>query len=205
PSGRRRPESRRRGTRGADSASRCPSMSAPPGPLPENETERTSLRERALRHLLHYGRDFSDIVVTKAQGARIYDETGRAIIDFSSGQMCATLGHSHPAMVRAIERACGESIHLDSTKISPAVIELAESLCALLPPTLQKVQFLSTGGESNEAALRLAKIATGGFEVVAYSNSWHGTTAGAASSTYNSGRKGYGPPVPGTYMLPAPN
>lgn len=177
--------------------------STPPQPLDDKEI--TALRESARRHLLHYGRDFSDIVVTKASGARIYDERGRAIIDFSSGQMCATLGHNHPAMVAAIERACGESIHLDSTKLSPAVIELAESLCALLPPSLQKVQFLSTGGESNEAALRLAKLATGRFEVAAYSNSWHGTTGGAASSTYNSGRKGYGPPVPGTFMLPAPN
>lgn len=180
-------------------------MTAPAPPPPIEDSKLASLRDSARRHLLHYGRDFSDIVVTKASGARIYDEQGRAIIDFSSGQMCATLGHNHPAMVAAIERACGESIHLDSTKLSPAVIELAESLCALLPPSLQKVQFLSTGGESNEAALRLAKLATGRFEVAAYSNSWHGTTGGAASSTYNAGRKGYGPPMPGTFMLPAPN
>ncbi len=85
------------------------------------------------KHLLFYGRPFADSVIARAAGAYIYDEAGRAILDFSSGQMCATVGHSHPAVVAAIEKACREAIHLDSTKISPAVIDLAEELCALLP------------------------------------------------------------------------
>jgi 2,2-dialkylglycine decarboxylase (pyruvate) len=65
--------------------------------------------------------------------------------------------------------------------------------------------FLSTGAEANEAALRLAKLTTGGYEVLAFTGSWHGMTAGAASSTYSAGRRGYGPPVPGTMALPMPN
>ena len=56
--------------------------------------------------------------------------------------------------------------------------------------------FLSTGGEANEAALRLAKLHTGGHEVLAFAGSWHGMTAGAASSTYSAGRRGYGPASP---------
>ena len=65
--------------------------------------------------------------------------------------------------------------------------------------------FLSTGGEANEAALRLAKLHTGGHEVLAFAGSWHGMTAGAASSTYSAGRRGYGPAMPGTMALPTPN
>lgn len=173
---------------------------------PSNGTNgRSALRARAEEHLLFYGREFSEPVIVKAQGAHIYDESGRAIIDFSSGQMCATVGHNHPAVAGAIRAACDDAIHLDSTKLSPAVIELAEELCALLPPQLQKAMFLSTGGESNEAALRLAKLHTGRFEVIALGNSWHGTTAGAASSTYASGRRGYGPSMPGGFALPPPN
>lgn len=160
---------------------------------------------RGLDNLLFYGRDFAEAAIERASGACIYDEAGREIIDFSSGQMCATLGHNHPAIVAAIEKACREAIHLDSTKLSPAVIELAAELCALLPPQLQKAMFLSTGAEANEAALRLVKLHTGGFEVVALNGSWHGMTAGAQSSTYASARKGYGPAMPGAFSLPAPN
>jgi 2,2-dialkylglycine decarboxylase (pyruvate) len=155
--------------------------------------------------LLFYGRDFADVIITRASGTYIYDEDGRAILDFSSGQMCATLGHNHPAIVAALEKAAREVIHLDSTKLSPAVIALAEELTSLLPPTLQRAMFLNTGGEANEAALKLAKLHTGRWETVALEGSWHGMTAGAYSNTYATRRHGYGPPMPGSYLIPAPN
>src|SRR5437764_2147854 len=63
---------------------------------------------------------------------------------------------------------------------------------------------LSTGGEGIEAALRMAKISGGRFEVVSLLRSWHGVTAGAAAVTYAAGRRGYGPATPGGYALPAP-
>ncbi|MBL8669760.1 MAG: aminotransferase class III-fold pyridoxal phosphate-dependent enzyme, partial [Alphaproteobacteria bacterium] len=140
------------------------------------EGERRDRRADAERNLLFYGRDFADLIIERAAGAHIYDQDGRAIIDFSSGQMCATLGHNHPDIVAAIHQACREVLHLDSTKLSPAVIDLARELCALLPPQLQKAMFLSTGGESNDAAIRLAKLTRGGFEVIAFTGSWHGMT-----------------------------
>ena len=64
---------------------------------------------------------------------------------------------------------------------------------------------LTTGAESNEAALRLAKLVTGGHEVVAFSRSWHGMTLGAANATYSAGRKGYGPAAAGNFALPTPD
>jgi 2,2-dialkylglycine decarboxylase (pyruvate) len=64
---------------------------------------------------------------------------------------------------------------------------------------------LSTGGESNEAALRMARTATGRFEIVAFDRSWHGVTGGASAATFNGARRGNGPPVPGVLMLPAPH
>jgi 2,2-dialkylglycine decarboxylase (pyruvate) len=76
---------------------------------------------------------------------------------------------------------------------------------ATLPEPLARAMFLSTGGEANEAALRLAKLHTGGYEVLAFAGSWHGMTAGASSSTYSAGRRGYGPGMPGAMALPAPN
>ena len=96
-------------------------------------------------------------------------------------------------------------LHLDSTMLSPDVVELADRLCGLLPPSLSKAQFLNTGGEANESAIRFAKIASGRFEVIGMAGSWHGTTTGASSATCAHGRKNYGPAMPGLLASPAPN
>ena len=119
--------------------------------------------------------------------------------------MCSTLGHGHPAILAALREASGRAIHLFSGFVSRDVTELARELMAILPAPLARAMFLSTGGEANEAALRLAKLHTGGHEVLAFAGSWHGMTAGAASSTYSAGRRGYGPALPGTLALPMPN
>ncbi len=100
------------------------------------------------RHLLHYGRDFSDELIIRAQGSYLYTEDGRAILDFSSGQMCATIGHNHPKILEAMMKSGQTVLHLDSTMLSPDVINLADALCALLPEPLRKVQLLNTGAEA---------------------------------------------------------
>jgi len=156
-------------------------------------------------HLIHYGFEFGDSLIESARGSYVYDGDGRAILDFTSGQMCSTLGHNHPRIVEAVKKACDSAIHLYSGMLSPAVVSLAARLAAKLPGKLSKSIFLSTGGEANEAALRMAKLHTGNWEVVGMTGSWHGMTAGAASSTYVAGRKGYGPAAPGTMAIPAPN
>jgi len=157
------------------------------------------------RHLIRYGGEFPDFLVEQAEGSWLTTEDGRRILDFTSGQMCATLGHGHPAIAEAMREATGRVVHLFSGFLSRDVTELARELMTLLPEPLARAMFLSTGGEANEAALRLAKLHTGGHEVLAFAGSWHGMTAGAASSTYSAGRRGYGPALPGTMALPTPN
>ncbi|TIV93648.1 MAG: aminotransferase class III-fold pyridoxal phosphate-dependent enzyme, partial [Mesorhizobium sp.] len=93
---------------------------------------------------------------------------------------------------------------LFSGMLSRPVVELAERLAALAPG-LDRVLLLSTGAESNEAAIRMAKLVTGKHEIVAFSKSWHGMTGVAASATYSAGRKGYGPAAVGSLAIPAPN
>jgi 2,2-dialkylglycine decarboxylase (pyruvate) len=88
--------------------------------------------------------------------------------------------------------------------LSPPVLELAEKLAGLVP-ALPRTMLLSTGGEANEAALRLAKLFTGKWEVVGFASSWHGMTGGAAAATYKAGRRGYGPVAAGSFAIPAPN
>ena len=157
------------------------------------------------QHLIRYGGEFAPFLVSRARGSYVYDLEGRAILDFTSGQMCAILGHNHPDILAAMQKAMDGVLHLFSGMLSPPVLELARALDQLLPPELSKSLLVNTGSESNEAALRLAKLHTGGFEVVGFATSWHGMTAGSSSSTYYAGRKGYGPGLPGAMALPAPN
>ena len=155
--------------------------------------------------LIRYAPEFAPFVVRRAKGSYIYDQDDRAILDFTSGQMCAILGHNHPDVLAAIQRAMDEVLHLFSGMLSPPVLELAAALREWLPDPLSKTMFVTTGSESNEAALRLAKLYTGGFEVVGFIGSWHGMTAGAESLTFSAGRRGYGPAMAGSMALPAPN
>jgi hypothetical protein len=125
-------------------------------------------------------------------------------LDFTSGQMSAVLGHSHPEIVATVRDGIGRLDHLFSSMLSRPVVDLAEALARLVPQ-LPKVMLLSTGGEANEAAIKLAKLVTGGWEVVGFAQSWHGMTGAAASATYKAGRRGYGPMAAGCFAIPAPN
>ena len=159
---------------------------------------------RADRHLLKFGCDFADFVPTRAEGSWLYDARGHRMLDFTSGQMSAILGHAHPEVVATVRQAVGQLDHLFSAMVSEPVVGLAETLAEQVPQ-LPKVMLLSTGGESNEAAIKLAKTVTGKWEIVAFSRSYHGVTAAAAAATFKIGRGGVGPLPPGYYAVPAPN
>ncbi|AEA27716.1 2,2-dialkylglycine decarboxylase (pyruvate) [Pseudonocardia dioxanivorans CB1190] len=156
------------------------------------------------RHLVRYGGPFTPAVIESAAGSFVRDSTGRAILDFTSGQMSAVLGHSHPDVVATVRESVATLDHLFSGMLSRPVVDLARELAATLPDPLERTLLLTTGAESNEAALKMAKLYTGGWEVVSFAQSWHGMTGGAASATYSAGRRGYGPPIPGNLAIPAP-
>ena len=126
------------------------------------------------------------LTIARGEGPFMWDADGRRILDFCSGQMSAIIGHSHPEIVEVVRRTMGELDHLYSTILSRPVVDLAALLAELAPGKLDRVLLVSTGGESNEAALRMAKLATGRHEIVGLSRSWHGVTGGAASATYSS-------------------
>ncbi|MEO1399755.1 MAG: aspartate aminotransferase family protein [Cyanobacteria bacterium J06635_1] len=172
---------------------------------PNSSSSEISILQRAQTSLIRYGGAFSSFVAHRAAGSFIYDCTGRRVLDFTSGQMSAILGHSHPAVVETVRQAVGNLDHLFSGMLSEPVVSLAEALTALAPPGLDRVLLLSTGAESNEAALKMARLATGGYEVVGFAQSWHGMTGGAAAATYSAARRGYGPLGVGGIALMAPN
>jgi 2,2-dialkylglycine decarboxylase (pyruvate) len=159
------------------------------------------------RHLVRYAGpgEFSPDIIDRAAGSFLFTEDGRRILDFTSGQMSAILGHSHPEIVATVRRQIGILDHLFSGMLSRPVVDLARRLADTLPEPLEKVLLLTTGSESNEAAIRMAKLVTGKHEIVSFARSWHGMTQAAANATYSAGRKGYGPAGPGNFAIPAPN
>lgn len=159
---------------------------------------------RADKYLMSTGVPSSPVVITKALGTRLYDANNRQILDFTSGQMSSLLGHSHPEIVKVVKKYVAELDHLLSNMITNPVVDLAERLARFLPAPLEKSFFLSTGSESIEAAIKMAKCYTGKFEVVAFAASYHGLTQGAGSATYSACRRQGGPCTPGQFAFPAP-
>ncbi|RZQ61316.1 aspartate aminotransferase family protein [Amycolatopsis suaedae] len=161
--------------------------------------------QHAADHLVRYGGDFTPRIIERAAGSYVYDADGKAILDFTSGQMSALLGHAHPDVVRTVGESVATLDHLYSGMLSRPVVDLATRLAGTLPDPLSRMLLLSTGAESNEAAIKMAKTYTGGYEIVAFDRSWHGMTSGAGAATFSAGRRGSGPPMPGSLTLPTPN
>jgi 4-aminobutyrate aminotransferase-like enzyme len=119
--------------------------------------------------------------------------------------MSTLIGHGHPEIVKVIHEHAQHPDHLFSGMISPPVISLAKRLTGAPPTGLDKAFLLSTGGESNDAAIRLAKLFTGRFEIVGIAASWHGMAGASLGAQYHAGRSGYGPNRIGNLPLPTPN
>jgi 2,2-dialkylglycine decarboxylase (pyruvate) len=161
----------------------------------------SDLRER---FLIRYAGGFAPFLVTRASGAWVETADGRKVLDFTSGQICSTLGHNHPRIAEAVRETLDRVIHLNSWMLSEPVLALAERLTSLFPPPLDKVILLNTGSEANEVALKLAKMHTGRFEVAGLARSFHGLLGGISSVNFSMAHAGYGPLLPGALLLPAP-
>lgn len=146
------------------------------------------------------------VVLDRGKGTTVWDVEGRAYLDFVSGQICTVTGHSHPRYVEAIATQAAKFIQRGSGFTDTAQIRLALKVAEIVPPPFQKSYFASTGSESNEAALRMAKLVTGNFEVASLIRGYLGMTAGSFSATGlgSAFRKGYGPYLPGIIFLPPP-
>ena len=159
------------------------------------DADRERLSSIADSCLLNYGTTFLPQLITGTKGVYIYTSDGKKILDFTSGQMSCLIGHGHPEIVQTIAAHANHLDHLYSGMLSPPAIQLVEKITGLLPTGLDRAMFLSTGGESNEAAIKLAKTYTGKFEIVGLDASWPGMTGAALAAQYKIGRTGHGPLV----------
>jgi 2,2-dialkylglycine decarboxylase (pyruvate) len=142
--------------------------------------------------------------VASASGIWLTMKDGRRILDFTSGQFCSILGHNHPALTKALSDSAATVSHVNSWMLSEPVLALSARLAEFSADPLNKVLLLSTGGEANEAALKMAKLATGRYEVVGLTRAWHGLQAGVLSVNTMGARRGFGPLVPGALAIPSP-
>ncbi|RMD85900.1 MAG: aminotransferase class III-fold pyridoxal phosphate-dependent enzyme, partial [Candidatus Dadabacteria bacterium] len=140
------------------------------------------------------------IAMARGEGAVLEDVDGSKYIDFMAGVAVASIGHSHPAWVRAVtEQAQRLAV---GSFTSEARLRLLELLASVLPEGLRRVQLYSGGAEAVEAALRLARSATGKFEVVGFWGGFHGKTGGVLPLIGDPFKRGWGPLGGGVHLVP---
>ena len=148
------------------------------------------------------------LVAAEAQGMVVYDVDGNAFLDFSAGIATCATGHCHPRIVKAIREQAGKLIHMSGTDFYyPQMADLAESLARITPGGAdKKVYFGNSGTEAVEAAMKLARYATGRKHFIAFYNAFHGRTLGALSLTASKPvqRRGFGPLLSGVHHVPYP-
>jgi 4-aminobutyrate aminotransferase len=142
------------------------------------------------------------VVWDHAERVWIIDVDGNKYLDFTSGVLVTNLGHSHPALIKAVQEQAERLMNCYSFP-TPERVTLAQRLVETLPSNLDRVFLLSTGAEATEAAIRIAKRHTHKYEILAFYGAFHGRTYGAMSVAGSaSTRREFGPSVPGGIMAP---
>jgi 4-aminobutyrate aminotransferase len=147
------------------------------------------------------------VLVEHGEGVYLFDETGRRYLDFTAGIGVTSTGHCHPRVVAAAQEQVGKLIHGQYTTVMHRpLLDLSERLGDVLPGDIDSVFFVNSGSEAVEAALRLARQATGRPNIVVFQGGFHGRTMAAASLT-TSGTKirtGFAPMMAGVSIAPFP-
>jgi 4-aminobutyrate aminotransferase-like enzyme len=149
----------------------------------------------------------SPIVLQRGDGLRLWDVEGNEYLDFHSGQVCAGIGHANPDLAEALSRQLRTLVQTGSIFTVPAEIQVAKMLAEIAGPPFAKSVFACSGAEAVEISLRMAKFATGRFEVVAVLGGYHGLTGGSyfVSSAPGFRAGTYGAGMPGIVHIPLPN
>jgi 4-aminobutyrate aminotransferase len=144
------------------------------------------------------------IEAVRGDGAWIEASDGRRYLDLVAGISTCNLGHSHPAVVAAVRDQMSRLIHLGGVCSHAPMRALAERLGSICPPGIDCFLFSTTGSEANEAALRLARTATGRPGVVCFRGSFHGRTQGALAATTSKAAFRMGIGAAGVHVAPFP-
>lgn len=147
------------------------------------------------------------VSIARGRGCLVYDLEGREYIDFVAGIAVNVLGHSHPDVVRAIQKQAQQVLHASNLYLTEPQVKLAKLLVS--QSFADKVFFCNSGAEANEAAIKLARryarehSGPDRFEIITMVNSFHGRTMGALSATgQDKVQKGYEPLLQGFRHVP---
>ncbi len=143
----------------------------------------TGAQEKFLRYLALTHPAPSLLEVERAEGIYLYTPSGERYIDFNSGIGPVALGHSHPAIRRAVHAQIDRYAHtmVWGEYVQSPQVAYAEALVSHLPEGLDTVYFTNSGTEAVEGAIKLARKYTGRCEIVAARSAYHGSTLGAMS------------------------
>ena len=130
-----------------------------------------------------YPRDYP-FVMSHGRGTEVWDVDGNRFLDFAAGIAVCSTGHAHPEVVRAVQQAASEFLHISSDYWHERMTALAERLAALAPMREPVMSFLcQSGTESVEAAIKLARYVTGRPRFIGFLGGFHGRTMGSLSFT----------------------
>src|SRR5512144_1370626 len=148
-----------------------------------------------------------NFVAERAEGSYIYTVDGRKLLDFTCGIGVTNTGHCHPRVVEAIQKQAGLFLHAQANiVIHKPMLQLIEELRAITPPPIDGYFFSNSGAEALEGAVKLARAATGKQNIIVFSGSFHGRTAGTMALTTSKTiyRAGFGPLPSGVFVAPFP-
>jgi 4-aminobutyrate aminotransferase len=161
-----------------------------------------------MSHLSNVWFKVTDLQVAHGRGCRVTTVDGVEYLDFAAGIAVNSTGHSHPAVVAAIAEQAARGIHLQANVYTHDLLEpLAARLAGLAPGGIDTFFFANSGAEITEAAVKLAKQATGRPNVVVFAGSFHGRThLTMAMTTSKTGyRAGHSPLPAGIFVAPFPD
>ncbi len=140
-------------------------------------------RELFFRHIAQTSPAPLALEIVKAEGAVLYNSQGKEYIDLIGGISVANTGHRHPAVVEAIKKQLDAYLHIMvyGEFVESPQVQYAKLLTDHLPSSLNSVYFTNSGTEATEGAMKLAKRITNRTQIIAFNNSYHGSTQGALS------------------------
>ena len=140
-------------------------------------------RELFLNHIAQTSSSPLGLEIIKAEGALLFDTSGKEYIDLIGGISVANIGHRHPKVLEAIKNQLGAYLHIMvyGEFVETPQVQYAKLLTDHLPSSLNSVYFTNSGAEATEGAMKLAKRFTNRTQIIAFNNSYHGSTQGALS------------------------
>lgn len=154
-----------------------------------------------------YVRDYP-FVMSHGRGAEVWDVDGNRFIDFAAGIAVCSTGHSHPAVIQAVKAAADRFLHISPDYWHEGQVRLAEVIGELDPVSGPAMCFFGNSGtEAVEAALKLARYATGRPRFIGFLGGFHGRSMGALAFTASkyTQQQGFFPSMPGVTHVPYPN